>query len=58
MIIISDTSPITSLLAVNHLHLLKDLYGLVEVVQTQSGPSRYRPTNFCLISGYCFKLRI
>ena len=29
MIIISDTSPITSLLAVNHLHLLKDLYGLV-----------------------------
>ncbi|MCB9295232.1 MAG: DUF3368 domain-containing protein [Lewinellaceae bacterium] len=31
MIIISDTSPITSLLAVNHIQLLKDLYGLVTI---------------------------
>ena len=33
MIIISDTSPITSLLAVNHIHLLKDMYGLVTIPQ-------------------------
>jgi predicted nucleic acid-binding protein len=31
MIIISDTSPITSLLAVNQIHLLKELYGLITI---------------------------
>ncbi|MCB0561131.1 MAG: DUF3368 domain-containing protein [Lewinellaceae bacterium] len=31
MIIISDTSPITSLLAINHIHLLHDLYGFVTI---------------------------
>lgn len=29
MIIVSDTSPINNLAAINHLHLLQQLYGIV-----------------------------